>query len=115
MSTYLVCEGIVAQILFLPCDDHRGLGSILVFLQCQIQSVDVVGVLGYTVFLTHEEIDELVREGFILGFAYDVNGRIDFLVTALEKEAEGTRVLSTEGIESTQQRSMHDEDTLLMK
>ena len=45
--------------LFLPCNDQRRLGSLIVLFQRHVETINIVGVFRNPVFFTHQEINQL--------------------------------------------------------
>ena len=89
---------VIAHLLLLPGDDEGSLRGVVVLPQRHVESVYIVGVLRNAVFLSDQEVDQLVRQVLVLALAHHVDGCVDFAVTALNEELQSSLILHADGV-----------------
>ena len=110
LSDDAVSESVVPHVLFLSGDNQSCLSGVIIFLECHVQAVDVVGVFRDPICLPDEKIDELVGQVLVLTLADDFNRRIDLSVPALYEELQSSLILSAEGVEPREENEMRREE-----
>ena len=89
---------VVPGCLFLPGDDHRRLGGLLVLLPRHVEPEQVLGVLRDPVHLAHQELYQLPGEARLPGDPDDLYSQADGLALLrggglLQEVSEGLAVL----------------------
>ena len=90
---------VVPGCLFLPGDDHRRLGGLLVLLPRHVEPEQVLGVLRDPVQLSHQELYQLPGEARLPGDPDDLDSQADGLALLrggglLQEVSEGLAVLA---------------------
>ena len=90
---------VVPGCLFLPGDDHRRLGGLLVLLPRHVEPEQVLGVLRDPVQLSHQELYQLPGEARLAGDPDDLDSQADGLALLrggglLQEVSEGLAVLA---------------------
>ena len=91
---------VVPGCLFLPSDDHRRLGGLLVLLPGHVEAEQVLGVLRDPVHLPHQELYQLPGQARLTGDPDHLDGQTDGLALLraggglLQEVSEGLAVLA---------------------
>mmetsp|Transcript_25 Transcript_25/g.69 ORF Transcript_25/g.69 Transcript_25/m.69 type:complete len:537 (-) Transcript_25:2048-3658(-) len=89
---------VVPHFLLLLRNDQGCVRGLHVVAQGLVQAIDIVGVFGDIVRLTHEVVDEGVCQGIAARAAHDLDGTVNLFLTDPEVEFQGHAILLAERI-----------------